>query len=62
MEPYRSYFPHAGLLLPKTEKLNQRIMTLPTGTSIKADDIHRICEIIQFVVNNGQQISELLTH
>ena len=31
MEPYRSYFPHAGLLLPETERLTQRVMSLPTG-------------------------------
>ena len=34
MEPYRSYFPHAGLLLPETERLTQRVMSLPTGTAV----------------------------
>ncbi|MDA3896539.1 MAG: DegT/DnrJ/EryC1/StrS family aminotransferase, partial [Desulfobacteraceae bacterium] len=37
MEPYRSYFPHAGLLLPETEKLAEKILVLPTGTSISPD-------------------------
>ena len=39
MEPYRSYFPHAGMLLPETEKLTQRVMSLPTGTAVGPDDI-----------------------
>src|SRR5215213_10184890 len=34
MEPYRSYYPHAGLLLPETEALCQRTLLLPTGTAI----------------------------
>lgn len=47
MEPYRSYFPHAGLLLPETEKLAQRVLILPTGTAISTKDIEIICQIIQ---------------
>ena len=39
MEPYRSYFPHAGLLLPHTEELCERVLVLPTGTAIGPDDI-----------------------
>ncbi|MDH6107633.1 DegT/DnrJ/EryC1/StrS family aminotransferase [Anabaenopsis tanganyikae CS-531] len=46
MEPYRSYFPHAGLLLPETEKLGQRVLVLPTGTAISEEDIGKICQII----------------
>ncbi|BAY92027.1 MULTISPECIES: aminotransferase class I/II-fold pyridoxal phosphate-dependent enzyme [unclassified Tolypothrix] len=60
MEPYRSYFPHAGLLLPETEKLSQRVMILPTGTNITENHIHSICEIIRFSITNGIQIQERL--
>jgi dTDP-4-amino-4,6-dideoxygalactose transaminase len=52
MEPYRSYFPHAGLLLLETEKLAQRVLILPTGTAISEDDISKICQVIQIVVTN----------
>lgn len=58
MEPYRSYFPHAGLLLPETERLVRRVMSLPTGTAIKPEDIRKICEIIRFVVSNGPKVRE----
>jgi len=46
MEPYRSFFPHAGLLLPETEKISDRILVLPTGTSISSDDIYKITQLL----------------
>ena len=52
MEPYRSYFPHAGLLLPETERLAQKVIILPTGTAISENDISKICQVIQIVVTN----------
>lgn len=59
MEPYRSYFPHAGLLLPETEKLAQRVLILPTGTAISEEDIRNICEIISFSVFNCDILKKL---
>lgn len=46
MEPYRSYFPHAGLLLPETELIADRVMLLPTGTAIGNKEIKIIASII----------------
>ena len=63
MEPYRSYFPHAGLLLPETERLTQRVMSLPTGTAVGPEEISKICEIIRFAVQHGPEVRErLLSH
>ena len=56
MEPYRSYFPHAGLLLPVTERLVNRILCLPTGSDVEVADVETICEIIAFVGNHAEQI------
>jgi dTDP-4-amino-4,6-dideoxygalactose transaminase len=56
MEPYRSYFPHAGLLLPETERLASRTLSLPTGTAVGEKEIDQICQIIRFVINNGQDV------
>lgn len=56
MEPYRSYFPHAGLLLPETEKVAKHIILLPTGTDISKDDIKKICHILRFVIENAQEV------
>lgn len=60
MEPYRSYFPHAGLLLPETERLCQRVMALPTGTSIGSPEIERVCSVIQCVLANPAAVRRQL--
>lgn len=57
MEPYRSFFPHAGLLLPETERLTQRVLSLPTGTAVKEQDIEAICQIIRLLAQNGAEVS-----
>src|SRR5258706_4660542 len=56
MEAYRAFYPHAGLLLPETEKLSQRVMILPTGTAVDASEIHGICELLRFIVSRGPEI------
>jgi dTDP-4-amino-4,6-dideoxygalactose transaminase len=60
MEPYRSYFPHAGLLLPETERVAGRVLSLPTGTSVAKEDISKICGIIRFVIENAEAIQKRL--
>lgn len=56
MEPYRSYFPNASLLLPETERLTQKVLQLPTGTAVGKAEIDQICELIRFVFSHGQEI------
>lgn len=56
MEPYRSYFPNASLVLPETEKLTQKVLQLPTGTAVGEKEIELICELIRFTFANGPQI------
>ena len=56
MEPYKSYYPHAGLLLPETEKLTQRVMSLPTGTAVDIGQIEQICDLVYFAVDRSQEI------
>jgi dTDP-4-amino-4,6-dideoxygalactose transaminase len=60
MEPYRSYFPHAGLLLPETERLAQKVLLLPTGTSIDEQTIHTVCQLIRFSLAHSQEIKQRL--
>lgn len=62
MEPYRSYFPHAGLLLPETENLVKRVLVLPTGTTVGSEDINNICQLIRFVVTHSHEVKERLLH
>jgi dTDP-4-amino-4,6-dideoxygalactose transaminase len=50
MEPYRSYFPHARLLLPQTERLTRRVLSLPTGTAVGPAEIATVCDIVRRAV------------
>lgn len=50
MEPYRSYFPNAALLLPETEKLSSRLICLPTGEAVEPEDVIRVCCAIRNAV------------
>lgn len=61
MEPYRSYYPHAGLLLPNTERLAQRVLSLPTGTGVEPAAIETITDIIAFSVTHAHAIRERLS-
>jgi dTDP-4-amino-4,6-dideoxygalactose transaminase len=60
MEPYRSYYPNAGLVLPQTEKLTLKTMQLPTGTAVGEKDIIHICELIRFISANAAEIRDRL--
>ncbi len=56
MEPYRSYFPHAGLLLASTDRLAARVLSLPTGTAVGVEDVNNVCSLIRFVLANAREI------
>jgi len=60
MEPYRSFFPDAGLLLPETERLARRVLLLPTGTAVEPGTATTICHILQLAVQNASCIRERL--
>lgn len=58
MAPYKSTL--AGLSLPETERISDRVLSLPTGTAVSPADITTICEIIKTVVNNGREVATKL--
>lgn len=60
MEPYRSYFPHAHLLLPATEQVCRQVLVLPTGTAVGPQDVARVCAIIKTALSNAPAIRERL--
>lgn len=62
MEPYRSYYPNAGLVLPETERLSEQVMCLPTGTAVHPEDIQKICHLVRLVVEYGVKISSELSN
>ncbi len=61
MEPYRSYFPQAGLVLPVTETLVKRVISLPNGTAVGPNEIGKICQIIRETIEYGPEIKERLS-
>jgi dTDP-4-amino-4,6-dideoxygalactose transaminase len=61
MEPYRSHFPHAHLLLPQTERLVQRVLQLPTGTNVSEEDVQTIGRIVRQAVTAAPEVRRALT-
>jgi dTDP-4-amino-4,6-dideoxygalactose transaminase len=47
MEPYKSLFPNAGLLLRHTDIVASTVMVLPTGQAVGMSDVDRICRVIR---------------
>lgn len=58
MEPYRSHFPHAHLLLPQTERLAERVLQLPTGTSVGTQEILTIGRIVRQAVAAASDVRQ----
>ena len=61
MEPYRSYYPHAGLMLPATEKLVAKVLILPTGTSVSEPEVEQVCRIIKLALRNAVEVRRQLS-
>jgi dTDP-4-amino-4,6-dideoxygalactose transaminase len=57
MEPYRGRSPGRDTRLPVTEELADRVLCLPTGTAVGADDISGVCDLVRFCVDRGEEIS-----
>ncbi|MGH8426764.1 MAG: DegT/DnrJ/EryC1/StrS family aminotransferase [Gammaproteobacteria bacterium] len=47
MKPYRDLYPHAGMLLPNTKKVADRVIVLPTGSSVGYDEISIISALLR---------------
>lgn len=60
MEPYRSHQPTAGLVLPETERLTERVLTLPTGTTVGADDVRAITDVFREAHAQRRAVRETL--
>lgn len=56
MEPYRSLYPNAYLLLPHTERKAAQIMVLPTGQTLSTKNIAKICGIVQSALAQADEV------
>jgi dTDP-4-amino-4,6-dideoxygalactose transaminase len=57
MEPYRSLFPHAGLLLPETEMVASRIVVLPAGAVLSEEEVVAVARLVRLAVQNGRELT-----
>jgi dTDP-4-amino-4,6-dideoxygalactose transaminase len=53
MEPYRSYYPHAGLVLPNTKEVAERVIVLPTGSAVGEQQIAGVLSILQAIASGA---------
>lgn len=47
MQPYRDLYPQAGLALPQTEAVADRVLVLPTGTALPPGAVETIAAIVR---------------
>jgi dTDP-4-amino-4,6-dideoxygalactose transaminase len=57
MEPYRSYYPHAHLLLPATEAVLSKVLLLPTGLAVDCEQVRTICRLLALAIEEPQRIN-----
>jgi dTDP-4-amino-4,6-dideoxygalactose transaminase len=53
MQPYRDLFPHAGLVLPRTQEVAARVVVLPTGPSLPEGAIEQIAGLVRRCATNA---------
>lgn len=51
MQPYRDLFPHAGLLLPNTQRVADSVVVLPNGTAMDSDMVDEVAAVIHALIN-----------
>jgi dTDP-4-amino-4,6-dideoxygalactose transaminase len=49
MKPYRDLYPHAGLLLPNTMKVADRVVVMPTGPAVSVEAIDAITGVVRML-------------
>lgn len=63
MEPYRSLYPYAGMFLPETERVAERVIVLPTGTAMTEIEIALLCQIIHSAIAQAGYVrAQLVNH
>lgn len=53
MLPYRALYPHAGLLLPNTQLVADRVIVLPTGTAIDEEMVNAVASVVRVLVEGN---------
>lgn len=54
MKPFKELFPHAGMMLPNTATVAERVIVLPTGTALPSDAVATIADIVRVLVDGAR--------
>ena len=60
MQPYASMTPNGGRRLPVTDRVARRVLVLPTGTAVSAEQVDLICGMLRLLVSNGASVAKRL--
>ena len=60
MPVYRELYPEAGKSLPVTNRLADRLLILPTGTTTSEQAVQGICSVLRLAAANGARLTQLL--
>ena len=60
MEPYRSLYPEAGVHLPQTEAVAERLIVLPTGTAVGPAEIEALAALLKLAIDHGPAFTKQL--
>ena len=52
MSPYRELYPHAGLLLPNTQRVADRVVVLPTGAMMNEEMVGTVASVIRVLLED----------
>jgi dTDP-4-amino-4,6-dideoxygalactose transaminase len=61
MEPYRTDDPQAGLRLLQTERIANRVLCLPTGSTVSSSEINAISTVIEFIVKHAEVVKDRMS-
>ncbi len=57
MQPYHELYPHAGLMLPNTQQVADRVVVLPTGTAMDVDMVQTVTAVIEVFLEEKKEWS-----
>jgi dTDP-4-amino-4,6-dideoxygalactose transaminase len=60
MEPYVSRLPTRAGALPQTERVAQRVLSLPNGTAVGLDEVTAVCDVVRVAVANAPLVRKRL--
>ncbi|MBI5783958.1 MAG: aminotransferase class I/II-fold pyridoxal phosphate-dependent enzyme [Rhodocyclales bacterium] len=60
MPPFRNDDRYAGLSLPVTDLLCQRLLLLPNGATVSVEDVDRVCHLVTTILTGAESVRRRL--